>query len=325
MSTDRRRFFSREAALVGAAAVVMVLPWVYVQFNWGSSVISEVTTLGHQPIWSIANWTFYLRELGRNFTSWFVVLGLAGLVGAFVSRQQRAAAGRVFWTAAILLAAYSLIRLKEARYVIALLPLLSAAIALGVSATVTAGVSRRLVPLAAPLVTVFAIMWLSNHPAPRVSGFREVVDDLLATYPGERFVYDGYYDGNMIYYHRTADAPDRIRLMRGSKVFYATALHKDFGLTEFVRESGDVGQILERIGCRYVLLEREEVVGVEAARIVRKIMTLNEGTFRFLRSYPVSLDTSPRVTQLDLYEFTGRVSDEPDESLMFPALGGSRH
>jgi hypothetical protein len=77
------------------------------------------------------------------------------------------------------------------------------------------------------------------------------------------------------------------------------------------------------MGCRWLVFEREEAMGVKAAEIARSVVTTNP-LFHLVRSYPLRTDKIVRVSYLDVYEYLGPLTDTLADKPVFPVLGMDR-
>jgi hypothetical protein len=145
------------------------------------------------------------------------------------------------------------------------------------------------------------------------------VDEILRDYRGERLLYDGFYNGVFTFYVRANPNRGDIKVVRGSKAFYAVAVNKDYGLEEFVRTPEQFISVVSQVGCRWLVFEREEVMGVKAAEIARTVVT-SDPSFRLVRSYPLITKEIARVTHLDVYEYLGPLTDTLADKPAFPIL-----
>ena len=329
LATGRGGKLLRREMLVGAGVIgILALPWLYVQYRWGRVVITQVARMGERPLWSAENWVYYFDTLHMEFHWWYVAAVAAALIIGCWRRESRDLTVRMLAAIAFMMVIHTLIRRQDPRYIIGILPLTGVIITRAGGNVVALLTRSSLADLPAAryaglglalAVFGFSSLTAANTPVPRVSGIREAVYDVIERCAGERVLYEGYYDGNFTVYHRAHPERESIRVVRGAKVFYLKLITSHFGFIELVKSEEDVRRSVAEYGCRYVLLEPEEIQDIPAARLVRETIP-RDPMFEFVCSYPVEVYRQFRVTRLDLYRFLGELPDEPSEEYSFPAL-----
>jgi len=315
-----RHLLTRKALLLGLLAALALAPWIFINLRYGAIRLQEATQLGRYSFFSLDNWLYYWKTLPENAGWWFIALFVVACVMGLASPAARATTLQLSIALLVFIGLYTLISVKEGRYTIGVLTLGGCLIAIGIAR----GLEKfwRLRPaLAAAAVTIvvacgYSIMTVRE---PALGGMRGAVDDILKNYKGERLLYEGFYNGVFIFYVRANPNRGDIKIVRGSKAFYAVAVSKEYGLVEFVRTPEQFISVVSQVGCRWLVFEREEVMGVKAAEIARTVMT-RDPSFRLVRSYPLRTDDIVRVTYLDVYEYLGPLTDTLADKPAFPVL-----
>ena len=313
-----RRLLRPQHLVTWAVACLALVPWLAINMKYGSIMVKEAALLGEHSRGSLANWIYYPRAMGRSFSWPFLAATAAACwVAARSSANQRAARVALLGTAAVLVA-LSLVSLKETRYVIGVFPFLAIALGVGVDSAIAALRAHRAAGVGVAVASsVLALVMVATLEVPRITQMEAAVDALLRSLPTDRVLYDGYYDGVFVSYVRTHAR--EVGVVRGSKVFYATALQARFGLVENATDGESLVAIVGDVGCRWLVLEREEVTGIAAARLVRAVIP-DHPRFRWVASYPLSTHRLPEVTALDVFEYRGELGDELGKWLSFPSM-----
>lgn len=315
---------SRTRILVWILAGLGLVPWLVVNLKFGSIMVREATHLGEFARGSLENWLYYPSRLPAVVGPGLLVLAAVGVLVGLAERETRRTAGVLLGCAVTTWLVLSWISLKEARYLLGILPFLAGAGALALDWVARAlGTSGRawVVPTLALAISGLAVGRAVSVESPRLSGMEAAVDQVLGVAPGDRILYDGLYDGVFVAYTRVHPDAGPWSVVRGSKVFYATALQARFGLVENATDAASLEAIVRDAGCRWLILEREEVVGIPAAALVRRVLA-DHASFRRVLTLPLSTYRLPEVTALDVYEYSGPLGDDLEGRLSFPVLGG---
>lgn len=162
--------------------------------------------------------------------------------------------------------------------------------------------------------------WLAAQVrVPSADGFAEVARFLEQVAPDEPVFYDGHYDGTFTFYVMAGDPGYRRRVVRGSKLLYASALVPGYRLSEYAATPEEVVAVLRtRGGCRWLAVE----VGGAAEQLppaLRLREALRGPDFERVRSFPVF--PHRLVERVDVYRLRGPVERVDEVELPFPILG----
>ncbi len=324
-----RRLLAPRTLVVGALAAVPVGAWLFVQFRWAPTHRAVAMYAGDYPPWKIAGWTYYPQHFFHLVTLPLLLAALLA-VGLWLGRgtARREVRLLLLWFA-VCYAWFSIITIKEARYVLLLVPPLVVLGAVGVreglrllAATLHRPVAR-LLPVALAALLVVHVGLAAAFPVRRVDGFREIAEWVREAVPEGRVFYDGFYSGVFAYYVRRDDPDWRRAVTLGSKLLYETKISQRFGLVEHIRDTADARSMLATCGCRYLVIEREidnPDVDFPAVRILRD--ALHGPGFRLVRSFAVR---GGHVSNVDVYEMLDAPSATTVVNLNFPVLGDGVH
>jgi hypothetical protein len=319
-----RHLLTRKALLLAVLAALALAPWVFINLKYEATRMQEATELGAYSFFSLDNWLYYWKTLPENLSWWFIALAVVACVLGLASGDASRRIPQLLIALVVFMGLYTLISVKDARYAIGVLTLGGCLITVGIERVVEKFQWPRPVWAAAIVIIVATCGYsVATIRAPRLDGMRQTVDEILRDYHGERLLYDGFYNGVFTFYVRANPNRGDIKIVRGSKAFYAVAVNKDYGLEEYVRTPEQFISIVSQVGCRWLVFEREEVMGVKAAEIARTVVT-RDASFRLVRSFPVMTKDIARVTYLDVYEYVGPLTDTLADKPAFPILASDR-
>ncbi len=324
-----RWLLASRTIVVGVLAALPVVTWILIEFHWAPAHRAVALYDGDYPPWKLAGWTYYPQHFFHLVTLPLLLAALLA-VGLWLARgtARREVRLLLVWFA-VCYAWFSLITVKEARYVLLLVPPLVVLGAIGLSEglrTLAALAQRpvaRLLPVALLAMLVIHVGLAAAVPVRRVAGFREIAEWVGRAVPEGRVFYDGFYSGVFAYYVRQDDPEWRRAVTLGSKLLYETKISQRFGLVEHVRDAAGARAMLSACGCRYLLVEREidnAEVDFPAVRFLRAALRGPE--FRLVRSFSVRAGS---VTDVDVYEMLDTPSNATVVNLNFPVLGDRAH
>ena len=316
--------------LVGGVAALPVAAWAVVGLRWAPTHRAVALYEGDYPPWRIAGWAYYPEHFFRVVTvPLLLAAALALALWLFRGAARREVRLLVLWFA-VCYAWFSLLTIKEPRYVLLLVPPLVALGAVGIregAARVVVAARRRvaarLVPAAILAMVALHVGLVAAWPVRRVDGFREIADWVETMVPTGRVFYDGFYSGVFTFYLRYRDPGWQRAVTLGSKLLYGTKISPRFGLVEHVHGVSDVrATLLRDCGCRYVIVERENHPDVDFPAVRSLRAAVHGPGFRLVRTFPVHAET---VTAVDVYEILGAAPDTAKVDLRFPVLGADAH
>lgn len=140
-----------------------------------------------------------------------------------------------------------------------------------------------------------------THPPPLVDGYDEAAAYVVELEGDRPILFDGYWDGDFIFFCRQLD-PRRRHVLRGSKVLYNFASFKWKDYQSFVSKPDDILDLLKRYGVRYVIVEDVDQIDTPPGGMLRELV--RTGPFRRLKRFPITVrDVRLTARHLDVYEF----------------------
>lgn len=306
--------------LLGCAALVFLasalVHWVPLPFAY--------VLLPARELLSADKWRFYALALPEILNPSILFLAVCALPAALIEPRWRREVRLLMIWVAIVYCGLTYLWPREARYALLLAPALVLLATIGLLAAVDlAGwVLDLRVAHYVPLVLIGMIAtdaWLAcSVRVPTVDGFKEVAAFAVRESPTERIFYEGNSEGIFTFYVRAFDPSFRHGVVRGSKLLYASAVFPRWRLTERVFSESDVVRALENdCGCGWMVIERRRGDGeIAAVDYLRRAVQGPE--FRLVRSFPVR---DPGASQIDVYQFLGRVRIPEEIELPIPLLG----
>ena len=110
-----------------------------------------------------------------------------------------------------------------------------------------------------------------SQPVPAVRGYEDVALELLRQCGDSRVVlFDGYWDGDVVFFIRKHDPTRRVFVLRGSKLLYSFASQKELYFKEHVQSEREIARLLVNIGVGAVGTELPDIIGTRAGADLRK-------------------------------------------------------
>ncbi len=223
---------------VTAPAVLMVAHFSQVNQSLATAVP------GMPGLWTLENWTWYLRRLPQQFGWPCIVLVIVGL-GAIV----RAAALRKLPPVARVLLAFALcawlfftvVSNKDGRFNLPGITFLFLAAVAGL-----ATIGGRLAPVAIPALAAWQLAQLAlMPPVPYVAGFKEAAQLAAELAPrNSNVLISAHRDGNFIYDLRTLDLRPDVGVRRADKLFVEIAIMRELGIRDLGYGRREILQLL---------------------------------------------------------------------------------
>ena len=245
---------------------------------------------------------------------------------AWLRRRWRAEATILLTWCLATYAFFSYLDAKEARYILFLGPPIVCLAVVGVyslSAALAGLVSRiprrdLAVPLASGAlgsILLVQVVMAARQPVPSIDGFREVVAYVEELVPEGAVFYDGPHHGIFVAYLQADDPEYRRRVVLGSKLLYAYAVHTGWRLEEFVKSPEEsVALLRRRGGARVLVIEHgDDSEEVAAQRHLRE--AVRGAPFELLRSFPMR---RIRVDRVDVYRMNGPIDESETVDLPVP-------
>jgi hypothetical protein len=155
-----------------------------------------------------------------------------------------------------------------------------------------------------------------------IRGYEEAAKYTVDNFEGKCILFDGWYDGNFIYYVRKHDEDRRIIVLRGSKLLVSFATFKWAWFKELISQKKDIIKIIKGYGVRYVVIEEKDVFESKSLVLFRNTLATSN---KFMLVKKIPIDTSInglKNTNLLIYRYTGRDGFVyEDITLPFPGMG----
>ena len=281
-----------QTLLLALACAVSLMPWAYVVWRWAPRQLQQVTPEA-RSLTDPWGWAYYPNHVTELLDPLLLALALLGAVIGLARRRWRWETVYLFLWIAFCYVVFSVIRSKEARYLLLACP---PAIGLGVMPLLYVA---ELVQALAPRVRKRGVLYLflgivvlcegefaRHRKIPSVHDFREVAVFVAGVAPSESVLYDGAHDGLFIFHVRAGD------VNRDRQVVLASHLLR----TTLPQEPADdaIESVLLDSGCRWLVIEFGTLSEVQAsARALRRVLARD--TFAHVRSFPIHRSGVERV------------------------------
>lgn len=320
-----RLLTSRRVRPVLAAGGVLLILGVLALSRWAPAHLSWAV-----PKWHVllerATWTYYVRTLPELFSWPLLALACVGALSGLLDRRWRAEVRVLLAWCAATYVFFSYMEARQPRYILFLAPPITCLVVVGVyglAAALARLSSRRdlAVQLAAGALASLLLVQsglAARQPVPAIDGFREVVAYVEEVVPEGPVFYDGYHHGIFISYLQASDPDFRRRVVLGSKLLYAYAVHTGWRLEEYAKSPEETVELLRRRGgARVLLIEQGPYMDDVATQRYLREAVRGEG-FELLRSFPIE---GPALDRIDVYRMQGPVDEAVTVDLPFPILG----
>lgn len=278
--------------LLTLACAVSLMPWAYVVWRWAPQQLQQATpeARGLTDPWG---WAFYPNHVTALLDRPLLTLALLGAVIGLARRRWRWETVHLLLWIAVCYAVFSVIRSKEARYLLLVCP---PAIGLGVLPLLYVAESvQALAPyvrkrgafyLFLGIVVLGEAEFARHRKIPSVHDFQSVAVFVAGVAPSESVLYDGAHDGVFIFHFRAGDVNHHRQVVLGSHLL-RTFLPKE--PTDDAIES-----VLLDSGCRWLVIEFGALSeGQASARALRRVLARD--TFAHVRSFPINRSGVERV------------------------------
>ncbi|MBI1309869.1 phospholipid carrier-dependent glycosyltransferase [bacterium] len=172
----------------------------------------------------------------------------------------------IYWVPALALLAWSgVTSISRCRYRVVLRPVL---IALLLGTTVSAAI---------------------KVPSPNISGYRAAAQWVLDQSPEpNRFLFDGWLDGNFTYHVRHLDPQRRHTVLRGDKLFYGFICVPSTDFAEYATNEQEMLDILYRFDPAFVVVEDPLGLDIPTAERLRDVLRDHPERFELATEIPVT-------------------------------------
>jgi len=275
-----------------------------------------------------------VRNLGKVWTGWCLSLSLPGVIVALGTALACTVWALVrpgvkgTWLLVCLLATFALesvyVGAGGDRYPVLILPILSAFPPLLLWRT---GLLRRRVFAAGCGAAVLVLTTFSfAQDLPVMRGHAEAARQLVARAGPSPFVlFDGHWDGDVVFFTRMYDTNRRLYVLRGSKMLYAYASFVGSGQRDLITTEKGILDFVQRYGIRAIAVEQKgpDLDKLGPARLLRYVLQ-DEEQFRLVASCRITAkaeNTSLHNTDLLIYEVKAPLTSPLAEELTIPLVG----
>ena len=302
--------------LIGAAAIVGLLPLIFLTVEFGQANVTSVIGIADADVsrFSLHGWIWYAKKLPFQIGWPPFLLALAFVLWAFWRRDQMSTSA----PEGMLLIAwfifgylyYSAIDLKEARHsVFLLLPVaLWSGMALyrWLPAERLAGgatIALGIVTLATTLVT---------RPVLYVDGYDDVVAFIAEKAPQDSVVlFSGYRDGAFIFNLRTHEERRDLTTLRADKLLLQIAVRRALGVKQKDYTEAEISDLLNRLGVHYVVAEPDFWIDLEQKARLQSV--LHSDQFEEVRRFDMHANYPAQEKELVVYRNLGDVAEGPHD------------
>jgi hypothetical protein len=295
------RIMNWRAAATAAVCFVIVAPVYILQIAMNASLAQNLKGTSAN---ATMQWGYYLSVLPELIGWKALILSLIGIAVYLWRGKRENAVLMLAWIASCYVI-FTLIRHKEARYIIYWVP----AFAFFAVAPFT---RKALVPwmrmagfaIVSVVVAVYgAQAW--SYQRPYVSGYAPLAEQLTQQ-DGGCVLIDMDLPGNFIFFMRASDPARRFVILR--KALYEVRTVREWGVTEFAHDESDVDRILKSDSVRYVVIEKNMPLHFSSQTALRDLLD-HSGEYRMVETVPIDTNL-PGWGQrsLILYESTLPVS-----------------
>jgi hypothetical protein len=289
----------------------LVLPW-YLLTQWTERGVGSVATrvVGHGFTYLSrgGTYTFYPLQLYKQLGAIALALACVGLVLALFKRS-RVNRLMLIWLFSGYLC-FVLISEKDPRHTIVWIPPLVYFMVTAVEALCI----RRTWGVVAGWVLALTLLVIAiRSERPMVSGVEEVAQYVLSLPESDIVYYQGFLDGDFVFYVRKFD-PERTHMVAREK--QVVVGHLGGEPTKILQSEEQVANFFQSWGIRYAVIEdHDDSPGLEGIHAL-----LNSGQFELLRTFPVRTNQSNlRTRKIDVFRYQGELH-RTDRTVTIPML-----
>lgn len=287
-------FTAKRITGLGFLAVFMIV-YVGLEFSYAPALLSQFWGgWGQYPRLGWDNWLYYFSILPQQIT-WLVITGsiLFGIWLLYKSvialknkkvfnliQANKLIVFFVVWLASCYLF-FSLVSVKYPRHTVYWLPVWTLfAVLLCMkfkkfhSGQVLAG-----------MIVVVQIYRSFVQPYPYIAGYEQAARQVVQEFKPSRIFFDGYYDGNFIFFTRKYDNARRVTVVRSNRKLYDIPVMVNFGARQLVRNKDDIAAMLKNERIDYIVVEDKPYYNFAAGRLLREL--LQTGPFMERARFPL--------------------------------------
>jgi hypothetical protein len=168
------------------------------------------------------------------------------------------------------------------------------------------GLLERRAVLGAAALGVLAMAAASYaQPVPVKQGYREATASILARNDGRPFfLFDGFRDGDVVFYTRQMAPSENLYVLRGNKMLYTFASAKRFGYQEFITTREGLVRFIHDYGIRVVAVEDRDLADTQPGRLLREVLK-DPDLFECVDTIPIRAPES-RLDGLNVLVYVSR-------------------
>src|SRR5262245_34298793 len=242
-------------------SIVLLLPVGLIVKQWAPRYVSVALSL-FRMAGRPDRWTYYLDRMYENLSPLLLWLALLGLALGVVNKAWRKEMQYLLIWSVICYAVFSSIWVREARYVLLIVPaaVISAVVGILCLSRWYGAVFNRsgcafYIP-ALGLLVLFHLSMARTVQFPNIKGFETLVGFLQKAAPQARLFYDGKYDGIFSFYVRAGDPNFERGVVLGDKLLYAVRFIRGEAM-EYANSPPEVVKILQtKCGCQWLVVEK---------------------------------------------------------------------
>jgi hypothetical protein len=177
---------------------------------------------------------------------------------------------------------------------------------------------------------IAGLLWATTShtvsaPRPNLAGYREAAQWTLDNSAGsERFLFDGWLDGNFTYHVRHLDPQRQHTVLRGDKLFYGFICVPETDFAEYASSEQELLDIIFRYDPKFLIVEEPLPREIPAAERFRKLLRSHPENFELAREVPITGRMGNRSEfTLKIYRNLKRNSN-PDPNVRFEVRGLNR-
>lgn len=152
-----------------------------------------------------------------------------------------------------------------------------------------------------------------------IRGYREVARYVVENFYGRCVLFDGWLDGNFIFYVRQFDKTQKIIVLRGSKMLASYATFKIYKYRELVKTKKDIIRLIKNCNVRLIVIEREDIIGTQPSRLLREL--LKGRHFQLVKEVKLKTNMQQMIgNSLAIYRYVGPMG-KPNKYIEIPLSG----
>ncbi|MCL4524481.1 MAG: glycosyltransferase family 39 protein [Acidobacteria bacterium] len=239
----------------GLLSAVVVVPWYLFMLGKLSLSYERVSGQAFHHAATLYHLTFYVERVILQTGILVGVLGMAGFVWALL-RARKEHRFFLVWIVATYVC-FTLIQEKSTRHTLVWIPVL---------VYFTLVMVENLQPRKSWIVPVFSVLAVYalvkalNTDSAKTSGIEPIARFVMAQPESDVVYYQGFLNGNFIFFVRKYD-PQKRSLVAREKQVVATKINVGYGTRRILNTPEEVIRMFQQWGIRYAVVENREFIG----------------------------------------------------------------